>query len=173
MAQMVIGLFTDSKKAGEAVGELKQQGFTKDVSVLAYDKNKEEPRAANIKQDISQGAVAGSLTGMVTGALAGLMSGISAIVLPGVGVVVGGPLAALLGVTGGAAGMLAGGVVGALVDLGIPTETALLYEEGIKKGQVLVGVTADEQRLGEARNILNKHGVNNIRLIEKGSREQP
>ncbi len=167
MKTMVLGIFRDSKAAGAAVAELKKNGFIKDVSVLAYDKNKEQPMAASVKQDMTEGMTTGGVVGAIAGALAALFSGISAVVVPGIGVVVGGPLAALLGVTGGAAGLLAGGVVGALVDLGIPAETAKLYEEGIKKGQVLVGVTAPEERLGEARSIPNKHNVQDIRLIEK------
>lgn len=167
MDEMVIGLFKDSKNAGEAVGELKGQGFTKDVSVLAYNKNKNEPKAAAVKQDVSEGATAGSVVGTIAGALAAIFSGISAVAVPGIGVVVGGPLIALLSVAGGAAGLLTGGIVGALIDLGIPAETARLYEEGIKKGEVLVGVTAKEEKLGEARSILMRHQVKDIKIVSR------
>ncbi len=63
-----------------------------------------------------------------------------------------GPLATALGITGAAAatiegaasGAVGGGLVGALVGLGIPKETAESYEASIKEGEVLLGVPVKE-----------------------------
>ncbi len=59
--------------------------------------------------------------------------------IPGLGLIVAGPLAAAL--AGAGAGGLTGGLVGALVGSGIPEERAALYEEGIKNGGTVFGVT--------------------------------
>ena len=59
--------------------------------------------------------------------------------LPGLGLVVAGPLAAAL--AGAGAGGLTGGLVGALIGSGIPEERAQIYEEGVRNGGAVVGVT--------------------------------
>lgn len=137
MNTMILGLFTNNKHAGEAVNELKERGYTKDISVLAQDEKHETPKLSEVKTDVSEGAETGTVAGTAIGALAGIFSGITSLTVPGVGLIVGGPLLALLGVTGAAAGSLAGGLVGALVDLGISEATAELYNERIQKGEVL------------------------------------
>jgi hypothetical protein len=60
------------------------------------------------------------------------------LVLPGVGLVVAGPLAAAL--AGAGAGGLTGGLAGALIGWGIPEERANLYESGIREGGTVLGV---------------------------------
>ena len=49
-----------------------------------------------------------------------------------------GPVAAAL--AGAGAGAATGGLVGALIGWGIPEERVRVYEEGIKKGGILMGV---------------------------------
>jgi hypothetical protein len=50
-----------------------------------------------------------------------------------------GPLAAAL--TGAGTGGAVGALIGALVGSGIPEERAKLYEQGIKEGGIVMGVT--------------------------------
>jgi hypothetical protein len=54
--------------------------------------------------------------------------------------VIAGPLAAA--VAGAGAGAATGGLIGALVGWNIPEERVKQYEEGIKKGGILMGVRA-------------------------------
>jgi hypothetical protein len=69
-----------------------------------------------------------------------------------------GPLATVLaGLAGAGAGAVAGGILGALVDLGIPEETAGYYAEGVRRGGTLVSVRVDDQYTDKALNILNRH----------------
>ena len=58
--------------------------------------------------------------------------------LPGLGLVLAGPLAVALGAAG-AAGLTVG-LIGALSDWGIPEERAKQYEPGIRDGGILMGV---------------------------------
>ncbi len=166
MTHMILGLFTDSKNAGEAISELKQKGYTKDISVLAQDYDQSNPNLTEIKQDVSDGTAVGATAGGALGGLAALLVGITSVAIPGLGILYG-PLVALFSVAGGAAtGALAGGLVGALVDLGISDATAKLYEERIRSGEVLVAVSTTENTGQEVRTILEQHGVEELSEVE-------
>jgi hypothetical protein len=62
----------------------------------------------------------------------------TSLVLPGLGLVIAGPIAAAL--AGAGAGGAAGGLVGALIGWGIPEERIAEYESGIREGAILMGV---------------------------------
>ena len=59
--------------------------------------------------------------------------------LPGLGLLVAGPLAAAL--AGAGAGGLTGGLIGGLIGAGIPEERAKVYDEGVRNGGIVMGVT--------------------------------
>ena len=59
--------------------------------------------------------------------------------LPGLGLLIAGPIAA--GLAGAGAGGATGGLIGALIGAGMPEERVKEYEEGIKKGGIMMGVT--------------------------------
>lgn len=58
--------------------------------------------------------------------------------IPGLGLIVAGPIVA--GLAGAGAGGIAGGLIGALVGAGIPEDRAKLYEKGVKDGRIVMGV---------------------------------
>ncbi|MGZ5715336.1 MAG: hypothetical protein ACXWIG_14360, partial [Caldimonas sp.] len=60
------------------------------------------------------------------------------IALPGLGLVIAGPPAAAIAAAG--AGAATGGIVGALIGWGIPEERVKEYDEGIRKGGILMAV---------------------------------
>jgi hypothetical protein len=91
MKTTLFGLFHDSQKAGEAVSELKDKGYAKEISLLAHDEKYENAQMHEVKKDASDGTTAGATIGAVTGALAAIFSGITSLFVPGVGLVVGGP----------------------------------------------------------------------------------
>ena len=62
----------------------------------------------------------------------------TSIAIPGLGLVIAGPIAAAL--AGAGAGGAAGGLLGALIGYGIPEERVKDYDEGIRKGGILMGV---------------------------------
>ena len=88
----------------------------------------------------AEGAATG---GAIGGALGAIVGGIAAIgtnvIIPGLGLVVWGPIAAAL--AGAGAGGATGGLLGALVGWGIPEEHAKVYDEGIRSGGTVLGVT--------------------------------
>ncbi|CAN5888549.1 hypothetical protein BH11PSE8_BH11PSE8_32950 [soil metagenome] len=78
---------------------------------------------------------------LTRGAIAAAVAAIgTSLVLPGLGLVVAGPLAAAIAGAGAGAGAAAGGIVGALIGWSIPEERVKKYGEGIKNGGVLMGV---------------------------------
>lgn len=161
MAELVAGLFSDSKKAGEAVADLKQRGFTDDISLIAKNFNDEGVNSHQIKQDVKDGAGAGAVTGGILGALGGLLVGAATLTVPVIGpILAAGPLAAALG--GGAIGAATGGIVGALVDAGIPDQKAKMYEDRIRSGEVLVTVTVPEDKAASVQRILDAHSVEGL-----------
>ncbi|WP_206047068.1 YsnF/AvaK domain-containing protein, partial [Noviherbaspirillum denitrificans] len=62
----------------------------------------------------------------------------TSLALPGLGLVIAGPLAAAA--AGAGAGAATGGLLGALVGWGIPEERVKHYESGLKQGGILMGV---------------------------------
>ena len=155
MTRTILGLFNNSKHAGMAISELKDKGYAKDISVISRDDTKGELKGHDVKQDVKEGAAAGAAVGAIGGAI---WAGLSAVALPGLGLLVGGPLAALL--TGA-------GLAGALIDLGIPENIAKDYEAKLKRGEVAVGIRANEDQVDNVTQILNSHGAQNIQSFEK------
>lgn len=107
-----------------------------------------------------EGATAGATVG---GALGGILMGLAAtglVLIPGVNLVAAGPLLAVLAGIGG--GGAVGGLLGGLLGLGIPEHEAKLVEQGLSKGNVLVGVRAHADRVDVARKILREAGGTHV-----------
>lgn len=152
-------IFNDRNAAEQAYGSLLAHGFSKDDVnlVMTDDTRKQNFEHADsdhansaltdkAMEDAGKGSAIGGTIGAVAAAIAAIGT---SLVIPGLGLVVAGPIAAAL--AGAGAGGLAGGLVGALVGSGIPEATAQAYEEGLKGGGIVVGVhprnQADEQYL--------------------------
>jgi stress response protein YsnF len=142
----VTGLFKDKESAERAYESLHSRGYEKDdVNVIMTDetRNKYYPEGkASADSDFDnkalEGVGAGSAIGGTAGAIIGAIAAIgTSVALPGLGLVVAGPVAGAL--VGAGAGGATGGLVGGLVGSGIPEEHAKRYEEGVKNGGVLLG----------------------------------
>jgi hypothetical protein len=172
MANVVLGMFKNQAAAEQALRRLQAAGYDpKNISVIAHDKAIGRQVAAETGADVAGGAVQGATTGAVVGGLAGLLIGVGAITLPGVGgLLIAGPIAASLGLTGATAttvsgaltGALAGGVVGALVGLGVPKETAQLYETGLQEGGIILAVPTSMNSDVLPTQLLADQGATNI-----------
>lgn len=172
--RIVFGIFPDRSRADNAIDDLAESGYnTKDVSVImrSEDMGVERQPKEMATAGMAGGVVSGATAGGIIGGIAGLLIGLGAITIPGIGVLlIGGPLAAALGLTGAAAatisgavtGALAGGLVGALVGLGMPEETAREYENRIRRGEILLAVSADKRDEGEIKTILERNGAEEV-----------
>lgn len=164
MADTVIGIFSDSKKAGNAVSEFVDKGFTNDITVVAKEDVMGDTNVHEVKKDVTEGATAGAVAGATVGGLAGLLSGVASFVVPGVGLLIYGPLATFL--SGLTAGALTGGLMGGLVDYGIPEEKAKVYQQRLEAGEVLVGVSTNNMTTDDAQAVLETHGADEIEVIQ-------
>lgn len=143
---MSTGMFRDRESTERAYNMLKERGYTEDeINVMMSDDTRkkhfvdEHGNETEIGNKAAEGAGKGSAIGGTIGAIAGLIAAIgTSLVIPGLGIVIAGPIAA--GLAGAGAGGLTGGVIGALVGSGIPEERARMYESGIKEGNVVMGV---------------------------------
>lgn len=141
---ILTGLFGDKESTEGAYKSLRDRGYSdEDINVMMSDKTRDTHYANDPHTELGSKALEGSgVGGAVGGTIGAIIGGIAAIgtnlILPGLGLVVWGPLAAAL--AGAGAGGLTGGLVGALIGWGIPEDTAKLYEEGVKNGGVVVGV---------------------------------
>jgi uncharacterized membrane protein len=157
----VVGLYDRIDDAYRAVDALVQAGVSRDqIGIVARDVEGKYARYLKTdksfeNQDVSEGAAAGASAGAVVGGLGGLLAGLGALLIPGIGpVIAAGPLVGAL--AGAGIGAAAGGVLGALIDLGIPEETAHVYAEGVRRGGTLVYASVDESKANKVAEIMNR-----------------
>lgn len=139
------GIFRDRNSAEKAYESLSSRGYTKDdVNLLMSDETRkthfgDETVHTDLGDKAMEGAGVGSAIGGTAGAVIGAIAAIgTSVALPGLGLIIAGPLAAAL--AGAGAGGLTGGLVGALVGSGIPEDRAAEYETSIKNGGIVMGV---------------------------------
>lgn len=144
-SNFLTGSFKDRDSAERAYNHLRERGYTdEEINIMMsddtrkkfFDKKENESSFGN---KAMEGLGAGSAIGGAVGATAGIIAALgTSLVIPGIGLIVAGPIAA--GLAGAGAGGITGGIVGALIGAGIPEERAKKYEEGIKEGNIVMGV---------------------------------
>lgn len=140
------GMFKDRESAERAYNELHSRGYTHDdVDLVMSDEtrkkyfDKDATTETELGNKALEGAGAGSAIGGTLGAIAGVIAAAgTSLLIPGLGLVIAGPLAA--GLAGAGAGGLTGGIIGALIGRGIPEERAKVYDEGVRNGRIVMGV---------------------------------
>ncbi|WP_296444058.1 hypothetical protein [Rhodoferax sp. UBA5149] len=142
---VMTGLFPDRESAELGYNTLSERGYTKDDVnvVMSEDTRKRHFATAGTETELgskaAEGAGVGGAIGGTVGAIAAAIAAVgTTIALPGLGLVIAGPLAAAI--AGAGAGAATGGIVGALVGWNIPEERVKKYDEGIRKGGILMGV---------------------------------
>ena len=178
MARMLLSLFKDADVAETAIKELEHSQFNpKEISLIMRDSARAQDVAESTGVDVVGGTVSGATTGGLIGALVGLLIGVA---VPGLGwLLIGGPIAAALGLTGAVAttvsgavtGALAGGLIGALTSLGVPEEEARIYEERIKEGAVLLLVPVTSVNEESARSVLEQNAEGEVKAVDMPLRE--
>jgi len=142
---MLTGMFRDRENTENAYRSLKERGYTDDdINVLMSEDTRNRYWGDNADEsELGNKALEGTgAGGAIGGTLGAILGGVAAIgtnlVIPGLGLVVAGPIAAAL--AGAGAGALTGGLAGALIGWGIPEERAKFYEGGIREGGTVLGV---------------------------------
>ena len=142
----VSGMFRDRESAERAWEAARARGYTeRDMDVMMSDTTRDRyfKGDTHVETELGNKAMEGAGTGAAIGGtlgaiIAAVTAGVSNVALPGLGLVIAGPLAAAL--TGAGAGAATGGLIGALIGAGIPEERAKVYEEGVKEGGSVMGV---------------------------------
>lgn len=164
MSNLVTGLFKNKLSAEAAVDALQRRGYSnKEITVLMSEATRTKHFALETKTQAASGAGIGGAVGGAVGATIAAIAAIgTTLALPGLGIVVAGPLAAAL--AGAGAGGATGGLIGALIGAGIPEHRAAVYEAGIKEGGVLIGVESPtEKETTEVHKLLEDLGAEGVR----------
>jgi len=147
---VLTGMFRDRESSESAYRSLRDRGYSDDdINVMMSDETRnkywgDDSNVAtgddtNLGNKSLEGTGVGSAIGGTLGAIIGGVAAVgTSLAIPGLGIVVAGPIAAAL--AGAGAGGLTGGLAGALIGWGIPEERANLYESGINEGGTVLGV---------------------------------
>jgi hypothetical protein len=146
--KMVTAVFRDRNQANRVYTWLRDRGYTSDeINVLmsdqtraSYDQHPEEDEIVSSRSHAAEGIATGGALGTAVGATLAAIAAIgTSVLVPGLGLVVSGPILAAF--AGAGAGAVAGGLVGGLIGLGIPESNARAYEQALRDGGVVIGVT--------------------------------
>jgi len=167
----VTGLYSTPESASRAYQDLTTRHGYKadDINVLMSDDTRKR-HFGDVKPgtELEGGTkaaegmgVGGAIGGGVGAAIAAIFAVGTSIAIPGLGLVVAGPIAAAL--AGAGAGAATGGLIGALVGAGIPEERAAEYEQGLKNGGIVVGTRArDDAHAAELERDFGSYGGTNV-----------
>lgn len=167
MTKVTSGVYKTHVDAEAAIKELTASGIANSEISCIYTDKEGDMKDANTNSKMGVAAAGGATTGAIIGGIAGLV--VANGLLPGLGtLIVAGPLAAALGLTGMAAttvaaaatGAAAGGLIGGLVKLGVDDKDAQLYEVLVKKGDILVIARTDS---GSSMEIFTRTNAMEIR----------
>jgi hypothetical protein len=139
------GLFRDRASAERAYQGAVERGYTaNDVDLVMSEETRKRHFGANqgeteLGNKAAEGAGVGAGIGGAVGAIAAAIAAAgTTLAVPGLGLVIAGPLAAAL--AGAGAGGAAGGLVGALIGWNIPEERVKEYESGLREGGIVMGM---------------------------------
>jgi hypothetical protein len=161
VSSLVTALFPSRATAERAIDDLGSAGFTHDdISMLMSDTTRGREFGVKEANKAPEGAATGATLGGVIGAVVAGLAAVGTLAIPGLALVAAGPVVATLAGLG--AGAAAGGLTGALVGLGIPEHEAKFYDEKIRKGGILLGVYAHDDRKKQAKQILEAAGAERV-----------
>jgi hypothetical protein len=167
--KMVTSVFRDRVSSQNAYNWLLNRGYnSSEINVLMSDTtranyfpgDKEEPIAAGTQA--TEGMGVGGAIGTALGATLAAVAAIgTSVAIPGLGLIIAGPLAAAL--AGGGAGAVTGGLIGGLIGLGIPESNAQAFQEALREGGVVIGVVPrSSEEATHVKEYFEKHQGENV-----------
>jgi len=172
--QMLTAVFRDRNHASRVYEWLQTRGYaTSEINVLMSDKTRNSFSDVGTEGKIKsgdksmEGVATGGAIGTAVGAtVAALFALGTSVLVPGLGIVIAGPI--LAGLAGGGAGAITGGLVGGLIGLGIPESNAQAYEQALNNGGVIFGIVPRDNKDGdEIEEYYDKNGGENIVYSER------
>lgn len=140
--KLITAIFRDKESAESAYNDLLNRNYKKEeINLIMSDETRKRFfREVTTKDSgslvLEDAAIGGAVGATIVGVIAAVIAVGTSILIPGMGFVIAGPLAA--GLTGVGAGGITGGIVGALIGAGIPEEHATIYESSITDGQIII-----------------------------------
>ena len=162
--KLVTGLFRNRSDAEAAVKGILARGYDRDdLTVLMSDSTRSKEFAFKTGTKAAEGAGVGGAVGGTVGAVIAAVAAVgTTLAIPGLGLVIAGPLAAAL--AGAGAGGAAGSLIGLLVGAGIPEHRAKVYEAGLREGGILIGVEArTSAEVDELEELFESIGAEGVR----------
>lgn len=148
---MITALFKNPKIVESIYEKLLRQGYKKEDITLVmsedtrntyFPENNDHASTTDLGNKTLEGMGVGAAVGGSVGALAAAIAALgTSLVIPGLGIIIAGPLAASF--AGAGAGAAAGGLVGAFIGSETPDEQAKRLEEGLNRGGIIIGVKAN------------------------------
>ncbi|STY29197.1 Uncharacterised protein [Legionella wadsworthii] len=142
--RMLTAYFPDKASAEAAYQSYLDKGYSpEDINVIMSEESKrkyfDSDLVKNEKTKAPEGLGIGGAIGAGLGAILGGIAAVgTSLAIPGLGIVIAGPIAAAL--AGAGAGSISGGIVGALVGWGIPEDRAKEYEQGLQSGGIVMAI---------------------------------
>lgn len=167
-SRVMTGLFPDRDSAERAYQGVLDRGYSRDdVNLVMSDETRQRhfgsgtgdasQASTEMGTKAAEGAGIGAGIGGTVGAIAAAVAAVgTSLAVPGLGLVVAGPVAAAL--AGAGAGGAAGGLIGAMIGWGIPEERVKRYESGLREGGILMGLNP---RNDEDADYLARHWQDN------------
>ena len=127
------------------------------INVIAgNDANRHQEYLEKAKHE-SRTSGSAAATGASIGGGLGIVAALVSLAIPGVGTILAGGaiVSVLAGLTVGAAG---GGLMSALFNMGVPHEDAPLYEEAVRRNELLLVVEVDVETEGGAIEVIKANG---------------
>lgn len=167
-SRLMTGLFPDRDSAERAYQGVLDRGYSRDeVNLLMSEETRRRHFGSGASEaggpgietgtKAAEGAGIGAGIGGTVGAIAAAVAAVgTSLSVPGLGLVIAGPVAAAL--AGAGAGGAAGGLIGAMIGWGIPEERVKRYESGLREGGILMGVSP---RNDEDADYLARHWQDN------------
>ncbi|WP_058532984.1 hypothetical protein [Legionella saoudiensis] len=136
-------VFKTPEAAEKAYKEALDAGYSpQDITVMmSEDSRNKYYNSILVKEGskASEGLAVGGTTGAALGGIVGALAALgTSLLIPGLGLVVAGPIAA--GLAGAGAGGITGGLVGSLIGWGISEDKAKVIETEIQSGGIVLGV---------------------------------
>ena len=161
---LVTGLFKSRTAAEAGVDAILKRGYTRDdISVLMSDATRTKEFGLQTRTHAADGLGIGGAVGGAVGAVVAALAAVgTTLFLPGINLVIAGPIAAAL--AGAGAGGATGGVIGALIGAGIPEYRAKVYDSELRGGGILIGVEArTDEEVDTLENLLGDLGAVHVR----------
>ena len=172
-ASLVTGMYTSREHAQRAYDDLtSRHGYKADEISVLMSEDSRKRHYGDVKpgtelehgSKAAEGAGKGGGIGAGIGAALGALLAVgTSIVIPGLGLVVAGPIAAAL--AGAGAGGVTGGLIGAMVGAGIPEDRATVYDRGIKDGGIVIGTRArDDKHAADLQRDYESWGATDVKV---------